>query len=153
MQLQKCIGSAVYAMGIERFLSLVPISLDEHSYTYSNIWLVPILKRYVNGASLAYYMEHIMPLAKSFKKASRKGVFNVICFEAVFFLPFYSFLLRWRKLELFSSVYSLSVIATCIALSMVPIPLFLYLFGLEMDGACLIFYYFHSIEASQNNGV
>ncbi|KAK7392906.1 hypothetical protein VNO78_21356 [Psophocarpus tetragonolobus] len=70
--LQKCIGSAVYAMGIERFLTLVPISLDGNSYTYSNIWLVPILKRYVTGASLAYYMEHIMPLAKSFKKAGRK---------------------------------------------------------------------------------
>ncbi|CAJ1967595.1 unnamed protein product [Sphenostylis stenocarpa] len=70
--LKKCIGSAVYAMGIERFLSLVPISLDEHSYMYANIWLVPILKCYVSGASLAYYMEHIMPLAKSFKKASRK---------------------------------------------------------------------------------
>ncbi|XP_014514666.1 RRP12-like protein isoform X1 [Vigna radiata var. radiata] len=70
--LQKCIGCAVYAMGIEKFLSLVPISLDEHSYTYSNIWLLPILKRYVSGASLAYYMDHIMPLAKSFKKASRK---------------------------------------------------------------------------------
>ncbi|KAK7355184.1 hypothetical protein VNO80_14432 [Phaseolus coccineus] len=70
--LQKCIGSAIYAMGIERFLSLVPISLDEHSYNYSNIWLVPILKRYVSGASLAYYIEHIIPLAKSFKNASRK---------------------------------------------------------------------------------
>nr|KYP73656.1 RRP12-like protein [Cajanus cajan] len=70
--LQKCIGSAVYAMGIERFLTLVPISLNENSFTYSNIWLASILKRYVTGASLAYYMEHIMPLAKSFKKASRK---------------------------------------------------------------------------------
>lgn len=70
--LQKCIGSAVYAMGVERFLSVVPISLNELSYTYSNIWLVPILKCYVTGASLAYYLEHIMPLAKSFKKASRK---------------------------------------------------------------------------------
>ncbi|KAL2327043.1 hypothetical protein Fmac_020470 [Flemingia macrophylla] len=70
--LQKCIGSAVYAMGIERFLTVVPISLNENSYTSSNIWLTPILKRYVTGASLAYYMEHIMPLAKSFKKASKK---------------------------------------------------------------------------------
>lgn len=102
MQLQKCIGCAVYAMGIEKFLSLVPISLDEHSYTYSNIWLLPILKRYVSGASLAYYMDHIMPLAKSFKKASRKGIFYVMCFEAVFFLHFFfSFLLRRRKLEFF----------------------------------------------------
>lgn len=70
--LQKCIGSAVFAMRPEKFLILVPISLDEHSYTYSNIWLVPILKQYITGASLAFYMEHIVPLAKSFKKASRK---------------------------------------------------------------------------------
>ncbi|KAK7278926.1 hypothetical protein RJT34_23965 [Clitoria ternatea] len=70
--LQRCIGSAVFAMGPERFLTLVPISLNEHSYTYSNFWLVPILKRYVSGASFAYYIEHIMPLAKSFKRASRK---------------------------------------------------------------------------------
>ncbi|KAI4348683.1 hypothetical protein L6164_009378 [Bauhinia variegata] len=70
--LQKCIGSAVFAMGPERFLTLVPITLDEQNFTYSNIWLVPILKRYVNRASLAYYMEHIIPLAKSFKQASRK---------------------------------------------------------------------------------
>ncbi|XP_061371507.1 uncharacterized protein LOC133314080 [Gastrolobium bilobum] len=69
---RNCIGSAVLAMGPERFLTLVPISLNEHNYTYSNIWLVPILKHYVTGASLAYYIEHIMPLAKSFKKASHK---------------------------------------------------------------------------------
>lgn len=76
MQLQKCIGSAVFAMGPEKFLTLVPLSLDENNYTYSNIWLVPILKKCISGASLAYYMEHIMPLAKSFKKASRKGIFQ-----------------------------------------------------------------------------
>ncbi|MCH98176.1 RRP12-like protein, partial [Trifolium medium] len=62
-RIQKCIGSAVFAMGPERFLTFVPISLDEHSYTYSNIWLVPILKQYITGASLSYYVEHIMPLA------------------------------------------------------------------------------------------
>ncbi|MED6184362.1 hypothetical protein PIB30_046702 [Stylosanthes scabra] len=70
--LQKCIGSAIFAMGVERFLEIVPITLDEHSFTYSNIWLIPILKSYVTGSSLVYYMEHIVPLAKSFKKASRK---------------------------------------------------------------------------------
>ncbi|KAI5383881.1 hypothetical protein KIW84_071022 [Lathyrus oleraceus] len=70
--LQKCIGSAVFAMGPEKFLTLVPFSLDENNYTYSNIWLLPILKKCISRASLAYYMEHIMPLAKSFKKASRK---------------------------------------------------------------------------------
>ncbi|KAJ7976766.1 RRP12-like protein [Quillaja saponaria] len=70
--LHKCIGSAVIAMGPERLLTLLPISLDDHNFTCSNIWLVPILKDYVAGASLGYYMDHIMPLAKSFKRASRK---------------------------------------------------------------------------------
>ena len=67
MQLQKCIASAVFAMWPENFLTLVAISLDEVDFTYSNIWLVPILKHYGIGASLAYHLEHIMPLAKSFK--------------------------------------------------------------------------------------
>ncbi|XP_028766675.1 RRP12-like protein isoform X1 [Neltuma alba] len=70
--LQKCFGAAVFAMGPERILMLLPISLDEHDLTYSNIWLIPILKCYVTGATLACYMDHIMPLAKSFKKASHR---------------------------------------------------------------------------------
>lgn len=85
MQLQKCIGSAVVAMGPERLLTLVSISLDEH-YTYSNIWLVPILKNYITGAPLAYYMEHIIPLAKSFKKASRKGILQHVKLEDLYLL-------------------------------------------------------------------
>lgn len=93
MQLQKCIGSAVSAMGPESFLTLVPISLNEHSYTYLNIWLVPILKHYITGASLAYYMEHIMPLAKSFKKASRKGIFATCFFNK----KWHAKASQWRK--------------------------------------------------------
>lgn len=75
LQLQKCIGTAVIAIGPERILELVPISLNASDFTCSNIWLVPILKDYVVGASLGYYMEHIMPLAKSFCRASGKGIF------------------------------------------------------------------------------
>ncbi|KAK7267351.1 hypothetical protein RIF29_20020 [Crotalaria pallida] len=71
--LQKCVGSAVFAMGAERFLKLLPITFNEDECSYSNIWLVQIMKLYVNGASLAFYVEHIVPLAKSFKKASRKA--------------------------------------------------------------------------------
>lgn len=80
MQLKKCFGAAVFAMGPERILMLVPISLDEHDLSYSNIWLVPILKRYVTGATLAHYMDHIMPLAKSFKLASRRGALSISIF-------------------------------------------------------------------------
>lgn len=74
MQVQNCIGSAVIAMGPERMLTLLPISLNADDFTCTNIWLVPILKDYVVGASLGYYMEHLVPLAKSFERASHKGM-------------------------------------------------------------------------------
>ncbi|KAL5539474.1 hypothetical protein UlMin_042962 [Ulmus minor] len=73
VNLRKCIGSAVIAMGPERILTHVSISLNADDLTCSNMWLVPILKNHVVGASLEYYMKHIMPLAKSFQQASRKG--------------------------------------------------------------------------------
>lgn len=60
-------------MGPERILTLVPISINGRDFTCSNTWLVPILKSHVVGASLGYYLEHIMPLAKSFRRASHKG--------------------------------------------------------------------------------
>ncbi|KAK0598624.1 hypothetical protein LWI29_036449 [Acer saccharum] len=70
--LQRCIGSAVIAMGPERILTLLPISFHDDDFTCSNIWLIPILKNHVVEASLGYYMEHIVPLAKSFQRACRK---------------------------------------------------------------------------------
>lgn len=76
--LQNCMGSAVVAIGPEKMLMLVPISIDPDNFTCSNIWLVPILKDHVVGASLGYYMEHIVPLAKSFKQAGQKVRKSVI---------------------------------------------------------------------------
>lgn len=73
-QLRNCMGSAVVAIGPEKMLMLLPISINPENFTCSNIWLVPILKDHVVGASLGYYMEHIVPLAKSFKQAGRKGI-------------------------------------------------------------------------------
>ncbi|KAL3715816.1 hypothetical protein ACJRO7_007551 [Eucalyptus globulus] len=68
--LQRCIGSAVIAMSPEKMLSIVPISLHPDNFSSSNVWLVPILRDYVVGSSLEYYMDYIVPLAKSFKRAS-----------------------------------------------------------------------------------
>lgn len=62
------------AMGPERILTLLPISFNADDFTCSNIWLIPILKEFVTEASLGYYMAHIVPLAKSFQRASRKGI-------------------------------------------------------------------------------
>ncbi|GLT26550.1 hypothetical protein SLA2020_016090 [Shorea laevis] len=71
-RLQNCIGSAVIAMGPQRILTLLPISPNPNDLLSSNMWLVPILKDYVVGASIGYYMEHIVPLAKSFEQVSHK---------------------------------------------------------------------------------
>ncbi|KAJ6380919.1 hypothetical protein OIU77_029754 [Salix suchowensis] len=76
--LRNCMGSAVVAIGPEKMLMLLPISINPENFTCSNIWLVPILKDHVVGASLGYYMEHIVPLAKSFKQAGRKVKKSVI---------------------------------------------------------------------------
>ncbi|KAL2923581.1 RRP12-like protein [Bienertia sinuspersici] len=70
--LQKCFGCAIVAMGAENILSLVPISFDQENSTSANVWILPILKKYICGASLGYFMEHIVPIAQSLKKASRK---------------------------------------------------------------------------------
>ncbi|XP_030493685.2 uncharacterized protein LOC115709666 [Cannabis sativa] len=73
VHIQSCIGSAVIAMGPEKILSYVPISVNTDDFTCSNVWLVPILKKYIVGASLEYYIDRVIPLAKSFQQASRKA--------------------------------------------------------------------------------
>ncbi|KAK9154840.1 hypothetical protein Sjap_002320 [Stephania japonica] len=72
MHLHDCIGSAVTAMGPEKTLAVIPISFQEESFTFSNIWLIPILKKYVVGTSLEYFIENIMPLVESLQRASHK---------------------------------------------------------------------------------
>ncbi|KAJ0980485.1 hypothetical protein J5N97_008740 [Dioscorea zingiberensis] len=71
--LQECIGVAVIAMGPEKLLSLIPIYLNKGKMTCSNTWLIPILKKFVIGASLHFFIEHIAPLARSFQKAYEKA--------------------------------------------------------------------------------
>ncbi|ESQ54996.1 hypothetical protein EUTSA_v10024271mg [Eutrema salsugineum] len=68
---QQCIGSAVVAMGPVRLLTLLPITLHAESHSCENDWLIPILRRYIVGATLDYYVKHIVPLAKSLMLASK----------------------------------------------------------------------------------
>ncbi|VVB11942.1 unnamed protein product [Arabis nemorensis] len=70
---QQCIGSAVVAMGPVRLLALLPITLHAESHSCTNAWLIPILRRYIVGASLEYYIDHIIPLAKSLMLASKEA--------------------------------------------------------------------------------
>ncbi|KAL2501759.1 ARM repeat superfamily protein [Forsythia ovata] len=71
--LQDCIGSAIVAMGPEKLLGLLPISLSAKDLSCSNTWLIPILKKNILGSSLEFFMSHIIPLAESFQKASCKA--------------------------------------------------------------------------------
>ncbi|KAI4341252.1 hypothetical protein MLD38_025996 [Melastoma candidum] len=72
VHVRSCIGYAVAAIGVERMLSLFPIELNPDDFTCKNTWMVPILRDYAISSSLAFYMDHIVPLAKSFRRASRK---------------------------------------------------------------------------------
>lgn len=74
MQVQKCIGSAVTAMGPKSILEVIPITLSADEFKCQNTWLIPILKNYIAGASLGYYMDNIVPLAKAFQQAGHKGI-------------------------------------------------------------------------------
>lgn len=67
-KLQSCVGSAVVAMGPEKLLALLPLSINPKDLSCSNAWLIPILKEYIVGSSLGFFMEHIMPLAKFLQK-------------------------------------------------------------------------------------
>ncbi|XP_042412351.1 RRP12-like protein [Zingiber officinale] len=64
----ECIGSAVTALGHEVFIS-IPLSFNENKFTISNIWMIPILKKNMRGASLQFFMEHIFPLVKCVQQA------------------------------------------------------------------------------------
>lgn len=68
------------AIGPEKMLNLFPISLHPEDFSYTNFWLVPILKDYVIGSSLNYYMDHVVPLARSFQHASHKGMSSACSF-------------------------------------------------------------------------
>ncbi|CAK9182413.1 unnamed protein product [Ilex paraguariensis] len=76
--LQKCIGSAIIAMGPEKLLTLLPITFNDEDLSCSNIWLILILKNYVIGSSLGFFMDHIVPLAESLQQASHKDKKQVI---------------------------------------------------------------------------
>ncbi|KAI3833787.1 hypothetical protein MKX03_016819 [Papaver bracteatum] len=73
--LEKCFGSAVIAMGAEKILTLLPVvSFEEEELTSLNIWILPILRKYVVGSSLGYYMEHIIPLLQPLQQAYKTDV-------------------------------------------------------------------------------
>ncbi|WOL06526.1 hypothetical protein Cni_G15260 [Canna indica] len=71
-QLHECLGSAVSAMGPEKFLSILPLNLDVEVASDANVWLFPILKQHVIRARLIFFSEHILGMVKHIKQKSNK---------------------------------------------------------------------------------
>ncbi|CAJ1940559.1 unnamed protein product [Sphenostylis stenocarpa] len=71
-QLHECFGSALIAMGPETLLSLVPLNLEAEDLSDANVWLLPILKHYIVGASLNYFTEQILAMISRVREKARK---------------------------------------------------------------------------------
>ncbi|KAG6501722.1 RRP12-like protein [Zingiber officinale] len=69
-QLHECLGSAIRAMGPEKFLTIVPLNLDVEVASDANVWLFPILKQHVVGSSLIFFSEYILGIVKRLKQKS-----------------------------------------------------------------------------------
>lgn len=124
MQLQECFGSAVIAVGPEKILALVPIKPSAEDLTCSNVWLIPILRDYVVGSSLRFFMEHIAPLAESFQRISAKGTgsnylerFCVKFCCSLFNVVFLSFSVPFCPLRCFSFIQYILVYKLHLVLS------------------------------------
>lgn len=55
-------------MGPEKFLTIVPLNLDVEVASDANVWLFPILKQHVVGASLIFFSEYILGIVKRLKQ-------------------------------------------------------------------------------------
>lgn len=70
-QLHKCVGSAVAAMGPDKFLDILPLNLDCEELSESNIWLLPILKQHIVGGSLKFFTNNILGLVDRLHEKSK----------------------------------------------------------------------------------
>ena len=71
-QLHSALGSAVAAMGPDKFLATLPLEMDGPNLTESRVWLLPILKQHMVGARLRFYQETLVPLATRLRERARK---------------------------------------------------------------------------------
>ncbi|XP_057858934.2 uncharacterized protein LOC131067795 isoform X2 [Cryptomeria japonica] len=71
-KLHRCVGSAVAAMGPDKFLLILPLNFEDEDLMEPNEWLLPVLKQHIVGTDLQFFMFHIFPLAKKLSELSSK---------------------------------------------------------------------------------
>lgn len=72
LQLHECVGSALGALGPDAFLCLLPLNLDAEDISDANVWLLPILKRYMVGARLSFFTKKILKIVSRIQQKSIK---------------------------------------------------------------------------------
>ena len=87
-ELELAIGAAIVKMGPGRFLELAPLLGDAASeevqiaHPSNRLWLLPLLKKFVRGAPLAYFIRSLLPLADELQSAAIAADGNDLPVEA-----------------------------------------------------------------------
>lgn len=70
--MHECLGSALVAMGPEKFLGLLPLNLEAEDPSEVNDWLFPILTKYTVGARLSFFTNSILVMVGIMREKSQK---------------------------------------------------------------------------------
>ncbi|PWA93129.1 Armadillo-like helical [Artemisia annua] len=71
-QLHDCMGAALVALGPETFLKFLPLNVEAQDLSDANVWLFPILKQNIVGASLSFFNESLLDTVRVLKLKSAK---------------------------------------------------------------------------------
>nr|XP_018898188.1 PREDICTED: RRP12-like protein [Bemisia tabaci] len=74
LEIENVIGSAVFSMGPERVLEVVPlqITLKDKKHEFKRSWLLPVLKACIQESTLQCFHDYFMPLATICRNHSLK---------------------------------------------------------------------------------
>ncbi|KAL2487564.1 ARM repeat superfamily protein [Forsythia ovata] len=70
LKVAQVFGAITWCYGSETFLNLLPLKLEAQNLSEANLWLFPILKRYVVDANLSFFTKSILPMVSVIKRKS-----------------------------------------------------------------------------------
>ncbi|EDW07049.1 uncharacterized protein Dmoj_GI15076 [Drosophila mojavensis] len=98
LQIEHTVISAIKALGPELVLRALPLSDANGDVSLERSWLLPLMREGATGASLQFFMEHILPLAlnsqslwrkhlQSGKAVSKAHIYELLCCQLWGLLP------------------------------------------------------------------
>lgn len=65
VELERAVGKAIQGLGVEAVVFSAPVTVTgDISKDEKNLWLLPLLRKYVRGSRLVFYKDHFMPMAE-----------------------------------------------------------------------------------------